>query len=55
MVQHITQYKAGIFEGLALDWPAIKNWDINTNKGVEYLTDAFGDDYLISALQVDSF
>jgi hypothetical protein len=47
MVNHVTKYQAALFEGLVDDWPALNLWNINSDEGVTYLTDAFGDDFLL--------
>jgi hypothetical protein len=46
MVQHVTQYKAGVFLELVPDWPALEKWDLNSAEGVAYLKEAFGDSLL---------
>ena len=42
MTDHVTKYQAALFEGLVDDWQALKDWDINTDEGIVYLSDAFG-------------
>ena len=51
MVSHVTEYQAALFEGLAEDWPAISKWNINTEEGITYLEQAFGEDFLLEAFE----
>jgi hypothetical protein len=51
MVSHVTEYQAALFEGLVEDWPAIKKWNINSEEGISYLEQAFGEDFLLEAIE----
>ena len=51
MVSHVTEYQAALFEGLVEDWAAITKWDINTNEGLSYLEKAFGEEFLLEAIE----
>lgn len=33
MIDHVTRYQAGLFVGLASDWPALSKWDLATEEG----------------------
>jgi hypothetical protein len=54
MTEHITKYQAGLFEGL-INWSALDKWNINTEEGQNYLSSAFGEEFLIETLDVDSY
>jgi len=43
-----------LFEGLVSDWPAVSKWDLNSNDGIEYLEKAFGEDFLLDAIECTS-
>lgn len=51
MVSHVTEYQAALFEGLAEDWAAITKWNINSDEGLSYLEQAFGEDFLLEAIE----
>jgi len=35
---------------LARDWAAFSRWDISKPEGIQYLSEAFGEDYLLEVI-----
>ena len=46
MVWHITEYEPALFLELASDWPALTEWDLNTDHGRTTIREAFGESHL---------
>lgn len=55
MVNHVTKYQAALFEGLVDEWPALNLWDINTDEGITFLSNAFGDDFLLEKMNCQGY
>ena len=55
MTDHVTKYQAALLEGLVDDWQALKDWDINSDEGIVYLSDAFGQDFLLERTDVGNY
>ena len=46
MVWHVTEYEPALLLNLAEDWPALTEWDLQTEHGKTTIQTAFGEDHL---------
>ena len=46
MIWHVTEYEPAVLLQLGSEWPALTEWDIQTDKGKTNIKEAFGDSVL---------
>lgn len=46
MIWHVTEYEPAMLLSLAEDWPAIQEWDLQTEQGQNNIVAAFGGDHI---------